>query len=64
VNPVKAIFGVNTAFKRFEKPGLEGVWLCKVVYVLCQLLALAAGVWKVTVSPFTVMVPSSGCCMP
>ncbi|KAI5809102.1 hypothetical protein DFH27DRAFT_590017 [Peziza echinospora] len=49
-NPVKAIFSVNGAFARFENErtkGSGGVLWCKVVFILCQFLALAAGVWKV-----------------
>lgn len=47
-NPVQAIFGMGPVFARFETPGIRQQLLgVKVVYVLCNLLSLALGIWKV-----------------
>ncbi|KAF1344151.1 hypothetical protein BDV97DRAFT_305448 [Delphinella strobiligena] len=47
-NPVQAVLNIQNVFARFESPGnrqqLLGV---KVVYVACNMLALALGIWKV-----------------
>ena len=47
-NPVKALFGINQAFSRFETEGTRSrLWGVKAVYILMQFVALGLGIWKV-----------------
>ncbi|KAK3996195.1 hypothetical protein QBC44DRAFT_159181 [Cladorrhinum sp. PSN332] len=47
-NPVMGILATNQAFEKFESDTNKGkVLQVKMVYVVCQLVALALGVWKV-----------------
>ena len=46
--PIQGIMATNTAFTRFETEGTKGkLWGIKIVYILCNCLLLALGVWKV-----------------
>ncbi|KAG9253238.1 uncharacterized protein F5Z01DRAFT_158377 [Emericellopsis atlantica] len=47
-NPLMGIVNTQQAFERFESPSVSGRLLqVKLVYVVCQLVALAVGIWKV-----------------
>lgn len=47
-NPVQAILSIGQVFARFETPGIkQQLWGVKLVYVACNCLALALGIWKV-----------------
>jgi ER membrane protein complex subunit 4 len=47
--PISAIITLPAVFARFDTPGTRqrGLLLVKIVYVLCNLLVLGLGVWKV-----------------
>lgn len=46
-NPIMGLMGTNQAFERFQSQNNSGAIVqTKLVYVACQLLALAVGVWK------------------
>lgn len=47
-NPLVGIVNTNQAFERFESPSVSGRLLqVKLVYVVCQLVALGVGIWKI-----------------
>ncbi|KAH8172901.1 transmembrane protein [Sarocladium implicatum] len=47
-NPFMGLMNTNQAFEKFQTPHNSGdIFQVKAVYVLCQLVALAVGVWKV-----------------
>ena len=47
-NPLMGIVNTSQAFERFESPSVSARLLqVKLVYVACQLVALAVGIWKV-----------------
>lgn len=46
-NPIMGLVATNQAFERFQSPNNPGPILqTKLVYVVCQLVALGVGVWK------------------
>lgn len=46
--PVLAVLGLQRTFAPFETPGTAGRLLgVKLVYIACNLLMLALGIWKV-----------------
>ncbi len=46
--PVQALLGMQGNFARFESEGTKGrLWMVKLVFVVCNLLALGLGVYKV-----------------
>lgn len=46
--PITAIMNIQPTFARLETDGTrDKMWQVKVVYVLCNMLALALGIWKV-----------------
>jgi hypothetical protein len=46
--PITAVMNIQSTFARLETDGTrDKMWQVKVVYVLCNMLALALGVWKV-----------------
>jgi hypothetical protein len=46
--PITAILGIQATFSRFETEGTKSrMLLVKIVYVLCNCLSLALGIWKV-----------------
>jgi ER membrane protein complex subunit 4 len=46
--PITAIIGIQATFSRFETEGTKPkMLLVKLVYLLCNGLALALGIWKV-----------------
>lgn len=46
--PITAIIGMGPVFARFETPGTRRqLWGVKAVFVACNCLALALGIWKV-----------------
>ncbi|CAG9937069.1 unnamed protein product [Clonostachys rosea f. rosea IK726] len=47
-NPLMGLVNTNQAFERFQNESISGQMIqVKLVYVACQLVALAVGVWKV-----------------
>ncbi|KAF4126697.1 Protein of unknown function (DUF1077) [Geosmithia morbida] len=47
-NPLMGLVNTNQAFERFESESIAGQMLqVKLVYVACQLVALAVGIWKI-----------------
>ncbi|KAF1983352.1 hypothetical protein K402DRAFT_423913 [Aulographum hederae CBS 113979] len=47
-NPITAILSLPSAFARFETPGTKDrLLMVKAAYVVCNLMVLALGVWKV-----------------
>ncbi|RAL63925.1 hypothetical protein DID88_003113 [Monilinia fructigena] len=47
-NPLMGLMATNQAFERFESDGTRGkLGVVKLAYVVCQVLALALGIWKV-----------------
>jgi hypothetical protein len=47
-NPLMGLVNTNQAFEKYQTPHNTGaIFQVKAVYVLCQLVALAVGVWKV-----------------
>ncbi|KAL1303895.1 hypothetical protein AAFC00_000349 [Neodothiora populina] len=47
-NPIQAIFNIGNVFSRFETPAnRQQLWGVKLVYIACNCLALALGIWKV-----------------
>lgn len=46
--PITAVFGLQSAFERFETDGnRDRLLLAKITYVLCNCMVLALGIWKV-----------------
>jgi hypothetical protein len=46
--PITAVMNIQNTFARLETEGTrEKMWQVKAVFVLCNLMALALGVWKV-----------------
>ena len=47
-NPLRALANTGSTFRRFDNERTHGrLWAVKLVFVLCQLLCLGVGVWKV-----------------
>ena len=47
-NPLRALANMGSTFRRFDNERTHGrLWAVKLVFVLCQLLCLGVGVWKV-----------------
>lgn len=47
-NPLMGLVNTNQAFERFQSPSISSQMLqVKFVYVVCQLVALAVGIWKI-----------------
>ena len=47
-NPLMGLVNTNQAFERFQSESIAGQMLqVKFVYVLCQLVALGVGIWKI-----------------
>ncbi|KAH7062941.1 hypothetical protein BKA63DRAFT_189412 [Paraphoma chrysanthemicola] len=47
-SPIMAVIGIQRAFAPFETPGTSSRLIgVKIVYILCNLLMLALGIWKV-----------------
>jgi hypothetical protein len=47
-SPVLAVLGIQRTFAPYETPGTSGrLILVKIVYILCNLLMLGLGIWKV-----------------
>jgi len=45
--PIKAIFGIGSAFSRFESAETHSrLWGPKIVYILLYIFTMAVGVWK------------------
>lgn len=46
--PLQALLSTNTQFARYESAGTKSqMWIIKIVFVLCNFLALGLGVYKV-----------------
>lgn len=46
--PIMAVIGLQRAFAPYETPGTSGRLIpVKIVYILCNMLMLALGIWKV-----------------
>lgn len=46
--PLTAIFSIQPTFARLESTGnREAMWMAKLAFVACNLLALGLGIWKV-----------------
>lgn len=57
-NPLVGLVNTNQAFERFEAEAISGQMLqVKLVYVVCQLVALAVGVWKINAMGLLPYVP-------
>lgn len=47
-NPLMGLVNTNQAFEKFQADSIAGqIIQVKVVYVACQIVALAVGVWKI-----------------
>jgi hypothetical protein len=47
-NPLMGLVNTNAAFEKYQTPHNSGaIFQTKAVYVLCQIVALAVGIWKV-----------------
>jgi hypothetical protein len=47
-NPIMGLVNTNQAFERFQTDSIAGQLIqVKLVYVACQIVALAVGVWKI-----------------
>lgn len=47
-NPLMGLVNTNQAFERFNTESISGQLIqVKLLYVVCQLVALAVGVWKI-----------------
>lgn len=47
-NPLMGLMNTNQAFEKFQTPhNGSDIFQVKALYVVCQLVALAVGVWKV-----------------
>jgi hypothetical protein len=64
-NPLMGLVNTNQAFERFQNESISGQMIqVKLVYVACQLVALAVGVWKVNAMgllPYVSMAEYSSC---
>lgn len=64
-NPLMGLVNTNQAFERFQNESISGQMIqVKLVYVACQLVALAVGVWKVNAMgllPYVSMLEYSSC---
>ncbi len=60
-NPLMGLMNTNQAFERFQSESIAGQLLqVKLVYVACQLVALAVGVWKIDNMGLLPLVPPFG----
>lgn len=47
-NPLMGLVSTNQAFERFQTDSIAGQLIqVKLVYIACQIVALAVGVWKI-----------------
>eukprot|EP00483_Globobulimina_turgida_P007457 UN07471 len=50
INPITALFGVQSAFARYEsKENSKALWLPKLAYIFLNLLCVGIGVWELNV---------------
>lgn len=46
--PISGLLGLQAQFARFESDGARHrLWMTKLVYILCNLLGFALGIWKI-----------------
>jgi ER membrane protein complex subunit 4 len=59
-NPLMGLVNTNQAFERFQTDSIAGQLIqVKLVYIACQIVALAVGVWKINSMGLLPYVPSS-----